>query len=108
MSLFISLFHIFVVGTLFLYLGIRKTNIPNIMYSFLLVFGIIIVIYHIYKLYIYGRIHWINLMHILLIGPILMYIGYNKERTERMLYEIVLLLGFATIGYHGYYTIMTK
>ncbi len=105
MSSFISLFHIFAVGTLFLYLGINKTNVPNIMYHFLLILGPIIIAYHIYKMYTYGKLNWVNLMHILLIGPLLLYIGYKKQNTERMFYEIVLLLGFATIGYHVYYMI---
>jgi hypothetical protein len=32
-----------------------------------------------------------------------MYIGYNAEKTERRFFELLLMLGFAAIGYHGYY-----
>jgi hypothetical protein len=27
----------------------------------------------------------------------------NKEKTQRFWFEILLMLGFASIGYHGYY-----
>ena len=48
---FVHLFHIIIVGGLFLYVGIKKTEIPNFMYSFLLLLGIIIILYcEIYKI----------------------------------------------------------
>jgi hypothetical protein len=40
-----------------------------------------------------------------IVGPILIYIGYNREKTSRKYFEILLMLGFAAIGYHGYYLI---
>jgi hypothetical protein len=44
-------------------------------------------------------------MHLLLIGPILIYLATYKEETPRSIYEIMLLLGFAALGYHSYYLI---
>jgi hypothetical protein len=52
-----------------------------------------------------GKSYWVNLIHIFIIAPILVYIGYNREKTRRLFYEILLMLGFAAIGYHGYYLI---
>jgi hypothetical protein len=49
--------------------------------------------------------YWVNLIHILLVGPLLVYIGYNRENTKRKYFELLLMLGFASIGYHGYYMI---
>ena len=49
--------------------------------------------------------YWINLIHILLIGPLLIYIGYYREDTERMYFELLLMLCFAVFGYHGFYLI---
>ena len=63
-------------------------------------------LYHIFKVYNYikqGKGYWVNLIHILLVGPLLIYIGYNGEKTARLYYELLLMLGFASIGYHGYY-----
>ena len=104
----VHLFHILIVGSLFLYVGIYKTEIPKLLFSVLFVLGIIIILYHIYKAYNYyikGINPWVNLIHILLVGPLLIYIGYNKTKTSRMYFEMLLMLGFAAIGYHGYYLI---
>jgi len=106
MSAFINLFHILIVGGLFLYVGIEKTNIPNFMYSILTILGIVIILYHCFKVYKKLKIGinpWINYIHIFIIGPLLIYIGVNKAKTQRFYFEILLMLGFAAIGYHAYY-----
>ena len=107
-SFFVHLFHILFVGSLFLYVGIMKTNISYIMYPFLLLLGIIIILYHGFKVYTKlkdGKNPWVNYIHIFIVGPLLIYIGLNKEKTQRFYFEILLMLGFAAIGYHGYYLI---
>jgi hypothetical protein len=76
------------------------------MYSFLITLGIIIVLYHSFKVYKklkLGFNPWINYIHIFIIGPLLLYIGLNREKTPRLYFEILLMLGFSAIGYHGYY-----
>ena len=103
---FVHLFHILIVGSLFLYVGIERTNIPSFMFPLLLGLGVIVILYHMFKVYTYmkqGRGYWVNLIHILLVGPLLVYIGYNGEKTARLYFELLLMLGFASIGYHGYY-----
>jgi hypothetical protein len=102
----VHLFHILIVGSLFLYVGIERTNIPSFMFQLLLGLGVIVILYHMFKVYTYmkqGRGYWVNLIHILLVGPLLVYIGYNGEKTARLYFELLLMLGFASIGYHGYY-----
>lgn len=102
----VHLFHILIVGSLFLYVGIERTNIPSFMFPLLLGLGVIVILYHMFKVYTYmkqGRGYWVNLIHILLVGPLLVYIGYNGEKTARLYFELLLMLGFAAIGYHGYY-----
>jgi len=103
---YVHLFHILIIGTLFLYVGTYKTLIPVIMYPILLGLGLIIIFYHIFKVYKYinlGKGYWVNLIHIFIVGPLLVYIGYNREQTARLYFELLLMLGFAAIGYHGYY-----
>ncbi len=103
---YVHLFHILFVGSLFLYVGIQRTAISSTMYPFLLGLGLFIIFYHIYKTYNYiklGKGYWVNLIHILLVGPLLVYIGYNKEKTARLYFELLIMLAFAAIGYHGYY-----
>ena len=105
-STYVHLFHILFVGTLFLYVGIERTAISPTMYPFLLGLGLFVIFYHSYKTYIYiklGKGYWVNLIHILLVGPLLVYIGYNREKTARLYFELLIMLGFAAIGYHGYY-----
>ena len=102
----VHLFHLILVGGLFLYVGIHRTHIPKLMYPFLLGLGIVIIIYHTLKMYFYithGKPYWVNTIHIFLVGPLLLYIGYHKDKTSRKYFEQLLMLGFAVIGYHGYY-----
>ena len=105
-STLVHLFHIIIVGGLFLYVGINREKISKSLFPLLLGLGIIIIFYHMYKTYNYmkqGKSYWVNLIHILLVGPLLIYIGYHGEKTARLYFELLLMLGFASIGYHGYY-----
>ena len=107
-SFFVHLFHIIIVGGLFLYVGIKRDEISKLLFLILLGLGILIIFYHIFKAYnkyTEGKSIWVNLIHIFIVGPILIFIGYNKEKTPRLYFEILLMLGFAAIGYHGYYLI---
>jgi len=104
----VHLFHIIIVGGLFLYVGINRDKISKYMFNVLFWLGIIIIFYHIFKTYNYinlGKGFWVNLIHIFIIGPLLIYIGYYEEKTARLYFELLLMLGFASIGYHGYYLI---
>jgi hypothetical protein len=105
-EIYVHLFHILIIGSLFIYVGINKTLIPTFMYPMLLGLGAIIIFYHCFKVYNYiklGKGYWVNLIHIFIVGPLLVYIGYNTEKTARLYFELLLMLGFAAIGYHGYY-----
>ena len=102
----VHLFHIIFVGGLFLYVGIQRDKIYKQLFSILLGLGVFIIVYHMYKTYTYlkaGKGYWVNLLHIFIIGPLLIYIGYYGEKTARLYFELLLMLGFASIGYHGYY-----
>ena len=103
---YVHLFHILFVGSLFLYVGIQRTAISSTMDPILFGLGLFVIVYHSYKVYNYmklGKGYWVNLIHILLVGPLLVYIGYNREKTARLYFELLIMLAFAAIGYHGYY-----
>ena len=103
---FVHLFHIIFVGGLFLYIGIKQKNMPPFMYNVILATGILILFYHFYKGYkkiIQGKNAWINIFHVLIVAPLLIYSGLEKENTPRYIYELIFMLAFAAIGYHGYY-----
>lgn len=102
----VHLFHIIIVGGLFLYIGIKQKNMPTIMYNVILAIGLLILFYHGYKgasKILIGKNAWVNLFHVLIVAPLLIYTGYKKIDTSRYIYEFIFMLAFATIGYHGYY-----
>ena len=110
-SFFVHLFHILIVGSLFLYVGIYRSKIPSWLYTGLLVLGIFIIVYHGYSAYTYlkqDKSAWVSLFHIFIVGPLLVYIGYNNKATPFSAYQFLLMLGFAAIGYHGYYMFLNK
>jgi len=45
--------HILFAGPLFIYVGYYKQQVPETVFNFLVVLGIVIIVYHIYKLYLY-------------------------------------------------------
>ena len=105
-STLLHLFHIIFVGGLFLYIGMQQNKMPNFIYNIILAIGIIILAYHGYKGYskiMRGKNAWVNLFHMLIVAPLLIYIGYNKQATPRYCYEFIFMLAFAAIGYHAYY-----
>jgi hypothetical protein len=104
--LILSLFHLFVVAPLFFYVGFERTAVPDAVFTLFLVLGSIITLYHGYKAYIRFMTSspylWVNLIHVVLIGPLLVYIGYMAKNTTTPFYEMLLLLAFGATGYHIY------
>jgi len=107
-TIFIHLFHILFVGALFIYIGINRDSIPKILFKLLIILGILILLYHSYKTYLRLSKHlnpWVNLFHIFIVAPLIIYIGINGDKTKRLYFELLLMLAFASIGYHGYYLV---
>jgi len=101
-------FHAFVIGPAFLYAGFAPDTIPESAFTPILVLGVFIFFYHGYKAYqklAEGRSAWINWIHVFLVAPLLIIIGTLKKEASRRYYEMLLLLGFAVTGYHGFYLI---
>ena len=109
--LLLSLFHIFAVVPLFLYVAISKSSTVSGVYGFLLVLGAIILLYHgfkAWKKYLAGSSSlWINLVHVFYVAPLMIYIGWREKDTPRYAYELLALLGFAALGYHTYNLIIS-
>jgi hypothetical protein len=99
-----ALFHVLVVTSLFLYVGFTRADTPSFVYTSLFAIGCVILVYHGYKLFLRltnkSSSAWVNAIHIILIAPLLLYIGYHKKNTPRTAYELMLLLGFSAGGYH--------
>ena len=60
--------------------------------------GLFIILYHGWRWI--GTGSYINLIHIGIIGPILVAIGWKARDSPRALYEILLMVTFALIGWH--------
>jgi hypothetical protein len=112
MSSFTSLhlFHIFIIGSLLIYLGIKQKQTPAWVFHILTFLGIFIVIYHSYRAYLAitekKALPWINAFHIFVIAPLLISLGLLGTNSPRYLFEFMLMLGFSVIGYHAYYLLI--
>ncbi len=108
--LILSLFHIFAVVPFFLYIALNRANTPYYMYKAAFVIGIVITLYHAYKAFLKFKAGssylWVNLIHVLFVGPLLAYIGSQEQNTPRAAYELLALAAFAALGYHTYYLIV--
>lgn len=102
----LNLFHILLVAPGLIWVGISRGNLPSGVFTALLMLGIFITVYHGYKAYnrfvAKSAYIWVNLIHFVWIGPLLMYIGARKKETPRPAYELLLLTAFGALGYHLY------
>ncbi len=104
----IYLFHILIVSPLFLYVGFARNDVPDFVFLLLGVLAAVILIYHAYQAWSKlseGKSAWVNWIHILLIVPLLAVLARYKKEASRRYFEMLLLLGFSALGYHGLYFI---
>ncbi len=105
---YIYLFHILIVSPLFLWVGMARNAVPDFVFTILGFMAGIILLYHGYQAYkklSEGKSAWVNWIHIFLIVPLLAILARFKKDASRRYFEILLLLGFASLGYHGLYLI---
>ena len=97
----ISIIHVLINGPLMMYIGFFKPK--NILfYWLLLVIGISLILYILYK-YHKKKIHAWLLVHLILFTPLFIYTGYlgiKKEKIPYYLYSFILAVGIAAVGYH--------
>jgi len=109
--LLLSLFHIFAVVPFFLYIALNRASTTETVYRVAFVIGLVITLYHAYKAFLKWKAGsqslWVNLIHMLFIGPLLIYIGYSQDQTPRAGYELLALAGFGALGYHIYHLIVS-
>jgi hypothetical protein len=96
----IALFHVIIVAPLFLYVGLAREQTPDAVFYTLGGIGAFILLFHIYKAYEKikeGKSPWINYIHIFLVAPLLIVLGYNRKTTNRKYFEMLLILGMVFI-----------
>lgn len=99
----LAAFHALVLGPSFLYIGWAREKVPEWVLRGLGVIGLIVLFYHGYRYFMKDpeKSGWVNLIHIAAVAPLLIVIGYSGSQTPRRFFEMLLLLGFAAMGYHG-------
>jgi hypothetical protein len=111
MSGIINHLHIFVfVPLLYALYYYRESLSQNICYL-LMIIAIAGILYHTNLLYNLPDDkkykEWVYLLHILVVFPLLFYIGYTYKDTKRKYFEILLIIMFGALGYHTHY-LLTK
>lgn len=96
----LNVLHIAILGPLLIGTGLRADWMP-LTPTVLIALGVGIMAYHAWKIYLTSR--WINWFHALVVGPAL--IAAGAMPAERWPRELLLMLGIAAIGYHGFYLI---
>lgn len=102
----LATFHIIAVVPFFLYVGFTRAANPEWIYNVLLGLGLFLFAYHAYsaarRFIARSPYIWVNLIHALLIAPLLVWIGVSGKKTPRAAYELLLLVAFSALGYHMY------
>ena len=104
----VNALHVFILAPLFVYVGLKTEKTPNVIFLVFLVVGIVVALYHSYRIFvIYQSIGlipyiYINLVHILLVAPLLIYIGMKKVKTEKIIYKSLIVLAITTALSNGY------
>ena len=102
------LLHALGIGPGLLAIGFYREQVPAAVFSALLGLGVVVLLYHLYRAF--GKIKdgksaWVNWIHVFLVAPLLLLVGYLGKDASRRYFEMLMLLGFAATGYHGLYAI---
>ncbi len=102
--LLLAIFHLVLIVPLFLYVGFQRAATPDWLYHVLFGVGLLVFVYHAMKSFTRwvakSPAVWVNLVHVAIVAPLLVWIGYYGKKTERPAYEMLLMVGFAALGYH--------
>ena len=89
--------HVLILAPLFIYLGYRDGQVASWLYPITLVLGIGVLVYHAYltvKNYRENNsTYLVNLFHALVIAPLLIYVGYRREKTSYPIPTLMFILG---------------
>jgi len=102
----LQLIHTFGIAPLLIYIGLYKQAVPDAVFTGLFIIGLGVLAYHAYRAYTKlkeNKSAWINWIHIFLVAPLLLIIGYLKKDASGRYFEMLLMLGFAAFGYHALY-----
>ena len=104
--LLLAILHIIIIVPCLLYIALQRAATPDWVFSTLFGVGLFVFAYQAYKAYVRWMVRspslWVNLFHVFLVAPLLIYIGYQAKKTPRPAYELLAILTFGALGYHLY------
>lgn len=99
---YINLIYIFFTGPLLIFIGLFKPVFQWIYWLLFLTAVYVMIRFSIWLSQVKelsSRHAW-YLMHILLVVPLLLYVGWMKKETPSTIFSLLLALGIAAFGYH--------
>ena len=99
----INLSHVLFIGPLLFLISESKTKTPDYMYNLLFVllaYMVLNVKFQNLKLTYYN---FIKAMHYFIWIPLLLYVGFYKNKSNKLVYPIFKLIALSTTSYHLYY-----
>ena len=110
--LLIGILHVVVIVPFLLWVGFNRAATPDWVYHVLFGSGMLIILYHGFKAigryFAKSPVLWVNLFHVFLVAPLLLWIGYHEKKTERPAYDMLLIAAFGAFGYHLYKLIVVS
>ena len=110
--LLIGILHVVVIVPFLLWVGFNRAATPDWVYHVLFGTGMLIILYHGFKAigryFAKSPVLWVNLLHVFLVAPLLLWIGYHEKKTERPAYDMLLIAAFGAFGYHLYKLIVVS
>jgi hypothetical protein len=104
--LLLVVFHVAVIAPTLMFVGFSRAATPDWLYNVLFGVGLLVFAYHGYKavtrLVARSPVVWVNLIHTLIVAPLLIWIGFHGKKTGRPAYDMLLMTAFAVAGFHLY------
>jgi len=104
--LLIGVMHVALIVPFLLWVAFQRAASPDWVYNVLFGTGLLILVYHgvkaVGRFFAKSAMLWVNLIHVLLIAPLLIWIGYHGKKTERPAYDMLIIAAFGAFGYHLY------
>lgn len=102
----LSVAHLVLIVPFLLYVAFQRAASPDWLYWLAFGIGLVVFMVHAVKAayrWTTGSTYiWVNLLHVVIVAPLLIFIGYYGKKTPRPAYELLAMTAFAALGYHMY------
>jgi hypothetical protein len=101
----IAQFHVFFVAPLLTYVGWNKGRVPSVLFTVMLVLGLVAMGWHLRKLIQsgfanFGNSQLINLLHIILVGYLFACFGFRKGKVPDFVFTLMLIVVPFVVYFH--------